>query len=486
MATTLTSIRMSDVLGVEDDAALLAPICPHSGIPLWALLRTAFLRQLLSTLIYNSAPIGIAPTRPSRGAMLRTLARSVARNVLTTGMRGDICFMTTSLGLISRDGRQFDRLTGHFVDCTPQRAFAWEDQYDWRWIQDRAFERVRFHAPLQMAGAMAGRLKARSTGQEQARALVDAASRRARDLLGLTLDDATLAGLAASLARRAASVPYLFDAYTRELRRRRVRLLFKEDGCYGSSAIVLAAANASGIVTAEFQHGALSRAHDAYNVAPALVDSPAYRATLPQHFLGYGQWWNDQMNVPLRKHAVGNPHREETLRARGTSDAARETLLVLGDGIETDRYLDFVREVAPAARARGLRTVFRPHPLERPRLAHVAVDGFTTDTRSDIYDAFSEAAIVVSEISTGLFEAIGLVDHIVIWNTPKAVFNFPEHPFQAVDDAGQLAEALRSDGLRRIGQDQAHDVWAPSWRTNYLAFLSATLDDAPLMQEQPA
>lgn len=474
---------MSDVLFVEDDLKLLAPACPNTGIPLWALIRTQFLRQILSSLIYNNVPFGHSWARTPRGTIARTLLRSGAHNALRTGLRGDICFMTSSLGLIEREGQYFDRLSGYFADCAPAQSFFWEDQYEWRWRSTRAFDRVLYHAPLQVTGAVLGRLKVTPAMRRASRELIAAAALRASDLLGLVIEESAQASLTSSLARRLAATPFLFDAYIRQLRRRGVRLLFKEDGCYSGSAIVLAAAHTEGIQTAEFQHGALSSAHDAYNMAPAVAAHAAFRETLPRQFLGYGDWWNRQINAPVRKLAVGNPHRAQTLAARDPRGRSGDMLLVLGDGIETDRYFEFIRSIASAARARGLRPVFRPHPMERPRLAGAAAPAeFEIDKHSDIYDAFSDAAVVVSEISTGLFEAIGLVDHIVIWNTPKAIFNFPEHPFQAVDSAENLCELLRTGGLSKINQEDVDGFWAPSWRQNYLDFLAATFADLPSTQ----
>ena len=41
---------------------------------------------------------------------------------------------------------------------------------------------------------------------------------------------------------------------------------------------------------------------------------------------------------------------------------------MLGDGVETERYLALAREIAAQVGNRGLRTLFRPHPMERERI----------------------------------------------------------------------------------------------------------------------
>ena len=66
------------------------------------------------------------------------------------------------------------------------------------------------------------------------------------------------------------------------------------------------------------------------------------------------------------------------------------------------------------------KVVFRPHPLERSRVfalpAGVA-QGFKSTDEPDIYPSLARAEVVVAEVSTGLFEAVGLTRRIFVWNT---------------------------------------------------------------------
>lgn len=468
---------MAQLLTIEDTHDLLSLQCSHTELPLWALIRTSFIRQILSKLIYNDTPLTGASTRTPVVKIVHSLIRSLSSNLLSHGLSGEVCFMTSSLGLIMLEGRYFDRINGHFVNATTNHPFVWEDQYEWRWIEHRAFERVYYHAPFQIAGAVYGRLRVTQIEKQRARELIDLASERCRDRLDLKIEDSEREELSASLSRRLVTAPFLFDAYRNQFLRRGVRLLFKEDASYSHSAIVMAAANAQGIETAEFQHGALSSAHDAYNFSPVVAEHSKFRKALPRHFLGYGDWWNSQINLPSQKVAIGNPHRDLALSSSSPS-AMREgnILLVLGDGVETERYFEFLRQITPSVRAKGLRPVFRPHPLERSRVVEAARHlDIEVDMHSDIYDSFSEAVVVVSEISTGLFEAIGLVDHILIWNTPKAIFNFPEHPFQPVSSPEEFVEILKGDALKTISKEIVARIWAPSWRSSYNQFLASTL-----------
>jgi hypothetical protein len=256
--------------------------------------------------------------------------------------------------------------------------------------------------------------------------------------------------------------------------------LIKEEACYGGAddTSAMLAARHLGIVTAEYQHGAISAGHDAYNFAPAVSRSEAYRAILPDYFLAYGQWWSDQINAPVDKVATGNPHRTESVAAIHGAGKQEGQVLVLGDGIETDRYLDLCQSISAASRS-SHRVVFRPHPLERAvvhaRFPGGSVGAVRIDAHQDIYSAFREAEVVVSEVSTGLFEAIGLVPRIFIWDTPKAQFSYRNHFFQRFSTPMELVELLSDEGAGRVTTDRIDGIWAPRWRDNYRGFIEDAL-----------
>lgn len=473
------ALTLQDLLAVEDDAALLDFRCPRTGLLLWPLVRVAVLRSVMSELLYGEAGAQMlaAPRVPARRAAA-TLARSVLHNAGAARFgRSDVCLMPTGIGLAQRDGLWFNRLSDHFALALPERTLVVEDAFDWQWPFPRRFPRVLLHAPLQVRATLAGRAGARAEHHALAQRLVGHVAARAEREIGWTMPAERRAALATMLARKAAALPSSYDAYRRLLARTGARLLVKEDACYGPASVIIAAARSLGIATAEYQHGAISAGHDGYNFAPTLRASADYRQTLPDTFLAYGRWWADQVNAPVQKLAIGNPHRSAQLaQLADAPPGERRDVLVLGDGMETALYLALARAVAPAALRAGLRVVFRPHPLERAALAGHwrEVPGLVVDANPDIYASLRGAHVVVSELSTGLFEAIGLADRVLLWNTPKARFAWPVHPFATFDDAEQLAAQLGGrEGALDPGQVEA--VWAPGWREGYTRYVDSVL-----------
>lgn len=468
------SLTLGAILAVEDDPALLDFKCGHTGILLWPMVRVPFFRAIMSDMLYGSPLVGTTvPNLKAIGALGKA---TVHNAIYARHAKADILMMASGMGNLIKDGRWFNRLSDHFALASPDQTLVVEDFFKWQWPFPRHNNRILFHAPTQVAFALVGRALCREAHLRQAQRLVSLVSQRGEQLLGWNLGAERARILIHSLAWKSAALPWLYRRYRAMLERVQPKILIKEEACYGSAAALMRAARGLGIVTAEYQHGAVSAGHDAYNLAPTLRNSIEYQKTLPEYFLGYGQWWNDQINVPVTKIAIGNPHRSEQLqRYAARPQQERNDILVLGDGIETKHYLGMAQQLVQQLNGK-FTVAFRPHPMERATVLAEHANGNAGDVRidqnGDIYQSFMTAYAVVSELSTGLFEAVGLASRIFIWDTPKARFGFPNHPFCVFDDAGDLAYQLFENNGKELTAEQSKEIWAPNWRENYQRFLA--------------
>jgi hypothetical protein len=121
----------------------------------------------------------------------------------------------------------------------------------------------------------------------------------------------------------------------------------------------------------------------------------------------------------------------------------------------------------------GLRLVFRPHPIERDLLDELARSnqaGVEVDNVADINASMFGTAAVIGEVSTGLFESVGLAGRTFVWDTPKARFSLGSHPFETFSSAVEFATKLAQ---RRLAAPLASaNLWASGWQQRYAAFLS--------------
>lgn len=468
-------VTLADLLRIEDTPELLALTCSRTNIPVWSVMRVAFLRRIMGDLLFGTGSLAppIQPRSPRAVAVLgRTLLHN-ARAAAGNGLRADVLINTDSIGDTWRGNGWLNRYADPFGDLPSGQAVVLTDLHDWRLHVPRQNGRIVYHAPVQVAAALIGRIPNRAV-RELAAAATALVCERARQLLAWDMPQERQTAFAHWAAGKIAGLPFRYESYRRLLRRVRPQLLLGLAGCYGAHAPLIAAAKDAGIATAEFQHGSISAGHDAYNFAPAIFSSDAYRRTLPDYLLTYGSWWSAQITAPVECLAIGNPGRDEKMMAIPAARAHPDTVLVLGDGIEANHYLDLARAIARAVAGSGLKVALRPHPLERSSVLRrfgEQTGDVRIDVTPDIYSSFASAHTVVSEVSTGLFEAVGLVERIVLLDTAKARFAYPNHPFAAASSIEQVIDWICGPTPPKPKVD-VEGLWASDWRANYEWFLS--------------
>lgn len=468
---------LQDLLMIEDDPAILEYRCTRTDVLLWPLIRVVMLRVIMSDLFYGTSLDGLSAERPISGRAATTLLRSLVRNARSRrAPRADVCIVSSAVANQFVDGAWYNRLTDPFALMHPAGTLTIEEPFEWQWHEPRHHDNIRHFAPRLAMGVLVGRMRVSRSHRRNAAALVDIVLSRARAGLGWECAPSRRAQVIEMLARKAAALPTQYAAFESMLTDVRPRVLLVTAGCYGPASPLLVAANRRGITTAEYQHGAVSSGHDAYNVSPALAHDARYRESLPRFFLGYGSWWNAQFNSPMTRIVIGNPHRERQLARVVRRATTRRTLLVLSDGIEFDKYVELAEAMAVKCGPLGFDVVLRPHPLERSMAGErhgATIGAVTVDPEVDLYASLASAYAVISEVSTGLFEAVGIADRVMVWDTPKARFGYPVHPFERFTTIDTLTRLLSQDDAGRLGATELEAIWASDWQAKYAAFLAA-------------
>ncbi|MFS2023588.1 hypothetical protein [Massilia sp. CT11-137] len=473
-------LSLRQVLAIEDTPGLEEFVCPDTGIVLWALIRSVFIRTIMSDRLYGTALESQSGHRGALGGASKVtkatrIARAFLHNAITPIGASPVVVMSSGARVAWHDDHYFNCLGEYFVDSAPQSTLLIEEMFKWRWPFPRQRRKILLHTPLRVTGALSGRRNA-ARYRPDSEALVELAFARAKTLLDYKATDAQKAWLVRLCSTAGGSLATRVDSYRRILTRAGAKLLVKEEACYGGpdNASAMIAARQLGIATAEYQHGSISAGHNVYNFGAALMESAAFRKTLPDYFLSYGPWWSSQVNAPVKHVSIGSPHRDTVVDA-GKTAADSRNVLILGDGIETAHYLSMASALAKQLAGR-LDVVFRPHPLERAAVIAAHPDyvagAVMIDRNQDIYQSFKTSCAVVSEVSTGLFEAVGLVKSIFIWDTPKSRFAYPSHPFFRFQTVDQLAEAVIA-GSGAMDAARNEQIWSACWRTRYRDFLAA-------------
>jgi hypothetical protein len=428
--------------------------------------------MLLSDRLYKDAPIIDLGRRPSFRRVLAAAVRSASHNLVHRPKQSDVLIIASGSGLLPRQGRAYNRYADPFAGLLGDRSWTMEGLLGDMWPQQaRSNPRLGFLGIDRLRIAIVMRAASSRSDRLLASNLVEIAASRGRDLFGWDVGSRRRSFLIDVGARRLAAYSLRARLADRLLRRTSAKLVLLEDACFGYNAVFNASARDRGVRVAEFQHGMITAGHDGYNVHPLLERNQAYRRTLPAEILTYGEWWDSQFNAPVGRVPIGNPDRTETLRHWGPA-GLRDRVVVLGDGIETEMYLRFCRELASAI-ASSQRVAFRPHPLERARVAALVDEPFTVDQEPDLYRSLASASAVVGEYSTALFEAVGLVPKVLVWDTEKSRFYLGvDHPFTRVADATEVPPAVAASSQV---EGVAQAMWASDWRHRFASYVDRVL-----------
>jgi hypothetical protein len=275
------------------------------------------------------------------------------------------------------------------------------------------------------------------------------------------------------LLRQAARLPFLHAEYSELFSRIQPKVVFLEDGCYGSRSFLIKWAKDQGIKTSEFQHGAIGATHHAYRYGAVGFD-PAYAAYLPDFLLTHGRFWSDNALLPCKKITLGNPHFQANIdkaNAGASTTAGEPTLLVVSQGNVTDRVVTLTLELARLSP--GLKIVFRLHPaevqfLERYRPLE-GLPNVSISKSGDIYEQILSATWIAGVSSTTLYEATGLQKPVYVYDTPTARFYTPRNFGIWFSDASDLLQRIR--GPQPPVEVVREHIWAPNWEENYRRFL---------------
>lgn len=471
---------LSILLQIEDDNDLIGLTCPATGLPVWPLIRVPVLRTIMSDWLFKSTSLSSLGQNVNFAKLARYAAISAIHNLgYEANPQRNILIQSTGLGNYSRDGLVYDRLVGHFTEALPAQTVVYQDKPKNSFQDKYSFNPILHKSPRNIINKLYSKLFINSSHRSLARRVIDRAVENALVRFDYKFASDRVLSLSNSLANHLAVLPYASETYASWFSKHGFKLLLKEDACYGGSAIsIIHAARLCGMVVAEYQHGAISKGHDGYNVADVLATSNSFKTVLPDYLLTYGNWWSSQTNMPIQKIAIGNPHLTETLRSIGSVSHNMNQILILGDGIETNLYLNLASEVLDMVGVKGMQVVFRPHPFEREKVKSMLLPkGVQLDTHSDIYTSLNESCVVISELSTGLFEAVGLVEKVLLWETDKSRFAFPEIPFMSFSTMDELESILNDKHSveKESSTVPTNELWEPNWKQNYLRFVEGVV-----------
>lgn len=455
------------LLSVEDAPEILS-FRTAEDEPLWLYMRYPVLYDILSRK-YLQAEV-LSASRPLGLAALQYMAKAEMHNLFCRRERKSILLYTTSRGIV-QDGKYKNQYVDDFMNCFPSLTFSIEHPpLDWKWYANRGNQDIVYNGINLALSSAAAKHTADRRAAQQAKKLFAFVKQKVQYALRLELsadeEDYAIRQCLYEYHRIVLHSQWLL----KQALKRKTKLAVIVGGSYSRYAYMIRKLKEAGIRTADLQHGYITNANTVYNYAESLLRKDDIKSAVPDYLLTYGSWWNTQTNLPYRqKIVIGSPFRTNSIK-RFQRNSSGKTVVLIGCARNTAEYLALARELCD--RLEGYQVIFRPHPAERYEVSR-RLNGKTAeyqiDFSPDLYSLLQKTDFLISEISTVLFEAIGLVPHCMIWRTPYSSFILPRSPFQDFTTSDELIRLIQTPAVQEMS---ASDFWDENWEKNYRRFIA--------------
>lgn len=266
----------------------------------------------------------------------------------------------------------------------------------------------------------------------------------------------------------------VLKTYHRFLKRKCPEIIFIEDGHYGGrAALLILAAKELGIKVAEPQHGFVNENHPSYTFGDLIQTNPAIGKYYPDYYLTYGPFWSNAVSIPHETVAIGNPHLVECMKLlEGKNRQQKQSIFVAGSGVSISETNQLLSKLASTYQNYSI--IYRPHPMERKfvheRYAKPIESGVLIDSNPNLYESLKKADLVISELSTVLFESIALRQNTKLFNSSYTQAYFSDSlKFLDTFDIDDLDDLFV---LNLEGLEQAYKYyWLENWDDAFRQFL---------------
>jgi hypothetical protein len=461
------------VLEFERDCSALLEYTSRAGQPYWMMVRWHLCRIMQDRVngtktrhVGNRYDVGILNLLQFALYSLIDFVR------LAIGGHYNIVFFNTGVGNVKSESGYLNRLTDLMAACYTEQTILLEKHDVLRYHKPRVFPHVR----------VAGLIQVLEKTWENVGVMPREQRARLNDFFNLlhnSFGDLVTPGEWSWLKRKCRGKvrgeSLSLRMYTWILRRLQPRILMLEDGHYGSSGPLLAAARRLQIILAEYQHGLVSPNHEAYNYHPTVLRR-GYALWLPDYFLTYGEYWSRIVSTSAEIYAVGNPYLDMQMRKVLTESAPARSILFLSTSLDPGRYREVLSELVQS----GYRVRFRPHPCERLLLSTTYGQffqdlGIEIDAEPDLYRSIVQSEIVLGDISTSVLEAAALKKPVFLLNHPTTQSHmaniFPM--FNSVSELVGLINTFPNSCKSR------GDIWQSDWESRYRGWIRRVATSVP-------
>lgn len=461
-----------DLMFLESDKKIL-DYKNRDGTPWWFYIRYDFLFGFLSQKLGIRQELSFH--RQVNFSGIKFIFKSIMHDMLHSyDKSASIAFYVTSRPLKNTENKKYyNRYADPFYELYPHNTVVYENApLDWQWYSPRLYNNYRFYTFNLVKSRLVSKFFTRIPPELSD--LLSYLSDRSKDFFDFELSEEMKLYFKKIALSNYKTYSSHFSWFIRKLKQHHTKLVIVSGASYSHYCDLNKLAHKEGIIVADMQHGAICSSNILYTYARNILDSEELKAIIPDYYLSYGAWWNEQVNIPYKKIVIGNPLRKLLLH-NINHEECKNKILIVGSANHTKQYLALTSFLT--RQNMQLQVVFRPHPTEIRDAITFAEDfpDVTIDYGMNLYQQLFECYAVISEISTVLFEAVALAERIIVWRTQYSKNNFPVSPFPTFETKEQLLQLLKKKEF--IYTYKNDDFWSEDIRDNYLSFLKKSIGE---------
>lgn len=233
------------------------------------------------------------------------------------------------------------------------------------------------------------------------------------------------------------------------------------------TSMILACRNRK-VVTAELQHGLVSKYHANYQYCDYIINDKECAKMLPDYYLTFGEYWNSSVKMPQKRNVIGYA------KTVSRDMVPNNNKVLFCADIDIDRYIDFLDKIIPRL---DIEIYFRFHPVYSSKeqtdklKKYLNYTNFFEANENDLNFYMRDCRYVIADGSTVCYEALF---------SGRIVFSF-ESKSSIKSGVNSLADVYLIDNAddfmklwyeRDKMQIKYHDeFFSLNYRRNYVNFL---------------
>lgn len=452
---------LDELIEFENSSKVLDFKYSYKNILIWPYIRNFFYNKIFGNINKHVQMLG----GDFKGKYFRDYFELNSFNL----PQKDILFSWTSVTLIEDGDKVFDRLIDDFIRFTPEKSaelIGCFREFDTKKLEKRyIFSFDRFIREI---------IVHESNRAEIAKVDIDIVN-EFTEYLKESFPFEIEAGIFDAVRQQALNVLRRFPAFYKYYGKLadivQPKVVIFHSGMSGKQEIKVL--NDLGIITAEYQHGRIVRDY-AYMHGKKVAENMEYRSCVPKYFLSWGDYWTQNMNLPMNVYCIGNPTMKRNMeRLRKLQQENEFNILFVTESAEPRVYMELIDYILEHTSQEYNITV-KLHP--RISGKHVYDKKFSGNERVKVvqnglvYDFLAICKYVIGDTSTVIYEAAALEKKVFVMDTEESREQVSKDFGIWIKDGQDFIEKMNKD--EKENKFCSQDYFADDWEGNYTNFLN--------------